>query len=66
MLWYEDDDIGENGDFKITLIDGDYDDDNDNSEDDIHAIHFISPKRIFKNMESRDDGDEDDDIDAIA
>ena len=36
------------------------------SEDDIHAIHFISPKRIFKNMESRDDGDEDDDIDAIA
>ena len=32
----------------------------------IHAIHFISPKRIFKNMESRDDGDEDDDIDAIA
>ena len=47
----------------MTLIDGDYDDDNDNSEDD---IRFISPQRIFKNMESRDDGDEDDDIDAIA
>ena len=50
----------------MTLIDGDYDDDNDNSEDDIHTIHFISPKWIFKNMESRDDGDEDHDIDAIA
>ena len=48
----------------MTLIDGDYDDDNDNSEEDIHAIHFISPKRIFKNMKSRDN--EDDDIDAIA
>ena len=35
----------------MTLIDGDYDDDNDNSEDDIHAIHFISPKIIFKNKE---------------
>ena len=52
----------------MTLIDGDYDDDNDNSEDDIHVFHFIFPARIFKNMESRDDydGDEDDDIDASA
>ena len=29
----------------MTLIDGDYDDDNDNSEDD---IHFISPQRIWR------------------
>ena len=32
----------------------------------VRVIYISFLLKVFKNMESRDDGDEDDDIDAIA